>query len=370
MIVILTQCYPPKIGGIENLIFNLSYYLSKHEKVIVLADGHNDIQDTEFDKNYLDNLQIKRFGGIKFFRKRNKNKELKKIISFHSVKAIISDSWKSLEYPITQLKKKKIPTYSLVHGNEIIIKNKKHHDRIFNTLSNVDKIICNSNFTLELLKKINPTFNNTEVIYPGVMDFEKIKEQSIDNIKGQPVILTLARLEKRKGHAEILKAIAALKDNYNKICYIIAGDGEELNNLKKLCLKLKIEKNVKFISSINDNQKKFIFKKTDIMVMPTIDETDNRSIEGFGISYIEAALFGVPSIASNVGGTPEAVIHNKTGIIIDKMKDLKINIEELIKNENKRLMLGENAKKRALIELNWKDQIKKYISLFSNNKKT
>jgi len=64
------------------------------------------------------------------------------------------------------------------------------------------------------------------------------------------------------------------------------------------------------------------------------------------------------------------VIHNKTGIIIDKMKDLKINIEELIKNEDQRSMLGENAKKRALNELNWKDQIKKYISLFSDNKKT
>ena len=91
-------------------------------------------------------------------------------------------------------------------------------------------------------------------------------------------------------------------------------------NLIKLSKKLKIEKHVRFIGSINENQKKYIFNKTDLMVMPTIDETHNNSIEGFGISYIEAALFGIPSIASNVGGTAEAVIHNKTGIILDNLK--------------------------------------------------
>ena len=103
MIVVLTQCYPPRIGGIENLVFNLSYYISKQEKVIVLADQHNIISEILFDKNFNNNLIIKRFGGLKFFRKRNKYKELKKIISFNKVKTIISDSWKSLEYPISNM---------------------------------------------------------------------------------------------------------------------------------------------------------------------------------------------------------------------------------------------------------------------------
>ena len=44
------------------------------------------------------------------------------------------------------------------------------------------------------------------------------------------------------------------------------------------------------------------------MVMPTTDESNERSVEGFGISYLEAAFYGIPSIASNVGGTPEAVL--------------------------------------------------------------
>ena len=57
------------------------------------------------------------------------------------------------------------------------------------------------------------------------------------------------------------------------------------------------------------------------MVMPTLDESKKNSIEGFGIAYLEAAYYGIPSIASNVGGTPEAVIHNETGIIISDMSE-------------------------------------------------
>ena len=65
------------------------------------------------------------------------------------------------------------------------------------------------------------------------------------------------------------------------------------------------------------------------MVMPTIDESENRSVEGFGIAYLEAAFFGIPSIASNVGGTKEAVLHNKTGIIVNNIDDLFQSIHEL-----------------------------------------
>ena len=365
MIVVLTQCFPPRIGGIENLVFNLSYNLSKNERVIVLADQHNTKSESSFDKNFNQNLVIKRFGGLKFSRKRNKFKELEKIISLNKIKVIISDSWKSLEYPIYKINKT-TPIMCLVHGNEIIIKNNYHKKRIEDVFLKTDKIICNSNFTKKILVELNSRFKNCEVIYPGVSNFSKIKEEKIEINPGYPTLLTLARLEKRKGHEEILKSIALLKYNFPNLTYIIAGEGNEKLNLIKLCKKLKIEKHVRFIGSINENQKKYIFGITDLMVMPTIDETHNNSIEGFGISYIEAALFEIPSIASNVGGTAEAVIHNKTGIILDNLENLSNVIEDLIKNENKRHMLGKNAKYRAQSELDWKNQIKIYISIINN----
>ena len=53
------------------------------------------------------------------------------------------------------------------------------------------------------------------------------------------------------------------------------------------------------------------------MVMPTSDQIHNRSVEGFGIAYIEAAIFGICSVATNIGGVSDAIIDGETGILIN-----------------------------------------------------
>ena len=191
------------------------------------------------------------------------------------------------------------------------------------------------------------------------------KRDYIDLNDGYPTLLTLARLEKRKGHSLILKSIFNLKKIYPNIQYIIAGEGDELENIKNEVKNYKLESNVLLVGTVNENQKKYIFSKTDIMIMPTLDQTHANSIEGFGIAYIEAAQYGIPSIASNVGGTPEAVLHNKTGLIIDNFDELDDSIKKLIDNKQNRIELGQNAKKRAENELNWENQIEKYNNLIN-----
>ena len=368
MIIILTQCFPSRIGGIENLMFNLSYYLSKNNEVVVLADQHNIIKDTVFDNKFKHNFLVKRFGGIKYFRKKNKVSELEKIINFKKVKAIIADSWKSIEGPVKKFKNKRLSYICLVHGNEVIIKHSRHHKRILNCFNGVDKIISNSEFTKNLIKKINPGYKNIKVINPGVSNFNNINEEEVKLINGNPTLLTIARLEKRKGHKHILKALSNLKKEYPNIRYIIAGEGEERPHLETLVKILNISKNVIFIGSINDNQKKFILNRTNLMVMPTLDETKNLSIEGFGISYIEAALFGIPSVATNVGGTKEAVLHNQTGIIIDNLDQLETTISNLLGDEIKIKDLGQKARLRAETQLSWSRIVNDYNNIINELK--
>ena len=104
-----------------------------------------------------------------------------------------------------------------------------------------------------------------------------------------------------------------------------------------------------------------IIPATQIKVM----EIASKSIEGFGISYIEAALFGIPSIASNVGGTSEAVIHNKTGVILNDINDLEKNLKELLVDNQKRINMGKEAMKRATSELLWDKITAEYCSLIN-----
>ena len=255
---------------------------------------------------------------------------------------------------------------SIGQTNELILDNSSKKFRVISTLNNVRQVICNSNYTLNLVKDIGLTNQNLICIHSGANNTIHLNQQIIPNINGQPVVITLARLEKRKGHEYILSAIAKLKNKYPRILYIIAGSGVELENLKKITIELDISKNVIFLGNINDNQKKYLFKNTNLMVMPTLDESKKSSIEGFGIAYLEAAYYGIPSIASNVGGTPEAVIHNETGIIISDISELYKTLKDLLSNSVKLEDLGRNAKLRVENEFTWKAIGNKYLKIINN----
>ena len=365
MILILTQCFPSRIGGVESLISNLAIELSNTEKVTVFADSISLINDKIFDNKYKNNFLVKRESGIKFFRKRKKLNSVKKFIETKNVKFILADSWKSLELGVDFFNNKNIPMICLAHGNEIFINSSKKKIRIKNTFDKVTYIVANSIYTKNLVKKLINPFAPIHVINPGAQDLRNIQSSIIENINGDPVILTLARLEKRKGHAYIINAIKKLIIKFPNLKYIIAGEGTEKKNLKKLVLKYNLKKNIIFVGSVNESQKKFLFEKTDIMIMPTLDESVNRSIEGFGIVYLEAAFFSIPSVASNVGGVPEAVIHNSTGIIIDDLNYLHDTLINLLSDKDKIIFLGKNAQVRVVNNFTWAEIIKKYLSLIN-----
>ena len=365
MIIILTQCFPSRTGGIETLISNLALGLSKENKVIVFADRYHLFFDAMYDNKVKDDFLVRRTSGLKFFRRRRKIKEFKLFILSGKVTCVIAESWKSLELCIDFLNIKKIPTICLAHGNELLQKKSRKIKKIFNILNQTSAIVTNSNYTLNLVKQFGLNKPFLKRIYPGTSNFKNIKEKKINNIQGHPIVLTLARLEKRKGHIFVLNCIEKLKNEFNNLQYIIVGEGPELSYLKKIVKNKKLDQNVIFLGKANDSEKKYIFSKTDLMIMPTIDESQNRSIEGFGIAYIEAALFGIPSIATNVGGASEAVLHNKTGIVLNHIDELEINFRELLTNNEKRKNLGREAKIRVLNELQWVNITNQYVSLIS-----
>ena len=366
MIIILTQCFPPRVGGIENLVENLSIELSKNYEVLVLADQYNKSKDALYDVNNKNNFLINRIGGLKFFRKRKKLSELKKYLDTKKVSCIIGDSWKSFELSIDIINDLSITSICLVHGNEIITKNPRHKKRVTSTLSKISHIVCNSNYTKDLVKKIGIKNQSIVCIYPGAQNNTNLPEKIIPQLNGSPILVTLARLEKRKGHSYVLSAIAKLKNEYPNILYVIAGSGEELGNLQEKVRKFDIEKNVLFVGNINNNEKNYLFKKTNLMLMPTTDESGQRSIEGFGIAYLEAAFYSIPSLASNIGGTPEAVLHDETGLIIQNINDLYSALQNILSDHKKLEKLGQNAKIRAEKHFLWSNVIKKYLHIIDN----
>ena len=178
-----------------------------------------------------------------------------------------------------------------------------------------------------------------------------------------PKLITISRFDKRKNHEKIIMTIRNLKEKFPNIKYLCIGYGEEENNLKKLVKQLKIEDVVIFKKNISPNLKSAFLLQSDLFIMPSI--IYKKSVEGFGISFIEAAQQGTASIGGIDGGASDAIIHEETGLICDG-NDLNSIYESTLKilENNKYKIYGNNAKEFSR-QFDWDIIVKKYLKLLN-----
>ena len=155
--------------------------------------------------------------------------------------------------------------------------------------------------------------------------------------------------------------IKNLLPKFPKLRYVSIGDGEEKDNLIKLKKQLGLKNEIVFIYKSTEQEKLGLLEKSDIFVMPSI--VYKKSIEGFGISFIEAASFGKPSIGGIFGGEADAIRQGETGYLCDG-NDLNALYETLLKmlhNDNYK-ELGNNAFEFSK-NFKWDKIVKEYIKL-------
>ena len=355
MYLVVTRNFPPELGGMQSLMWGLTNELSKNLLIKVFADFHE--SHKEFDRN--SSFSIERIGGIKFLRKYRKAALVDEFIKENKVKGIIADHWKSLE-----LIKSNTKRYCLIHSKEINHKKGSLiNKRILKVLNNVEKVISNSEFTKNLAINCGVNADKITVINPGVNPIENLDKKSVQQVESllrikSPRLITVSRLDKRKNHEKVIMALRNLKQVYPNIVYICIGGGEEEENIKKLVKELNLESQVMFFKEISLNLKNALLASSDIFVMPSI--IHKKSIEGFGIVYLEAAQYGVPSLGGKDGGASDAIKHEHTGLICDgnNLDEVYSSLNYMI--ENKRYsVLGKNAKEFVL-NFEWSKVIEKY----------
>ena len=363
MFLVVTRNFPPDVGGIQVLMGGLSESLLNHGPVKVFADEH----ENSIDYDSKSSINIERIKGIKLFRKYRKANLVNNFISENSnIRAIFADHWKSLEMIKTEhLNKTK--TFCLLHSKEINHKKGSSlNNRLIKSTNKADFIIANSNFTKELAIKVGINPDKIHIIFPGInkpkvvenifkIKAEKLFEQSF------PKIITVARLDKRKGHDKILMLIKNLKPKFPKIKYVSIGTGEEEDNLMKLSKQLSLENDVVFLKNIDFDLKIALLAEANLFLMP--NRIEKKSVEGFGISFMEAASYGVASIGGKDGGASDAIAHNKTGLICDgqDLNSIYDSVTDLFENE-KFIKYGKEAKKFSE-SFHWNIIVKNYLKL-------
>lgn len=365
MFLIVTRSFPPEVGGMQTLMGGLCESLLNHGPVQVFTFDHENSKAHD-DKS---GANIQRIKGVKLFRKFRKANLVNDFINSNTkIRALFVDHWKSLELIKTE-NLKKIKTFCLLHSKEINHEiGSSLNKRILKSTNNADFIIANSNFTKNLAIRVGINSSKINVIFPGIQipkKIENINKEKTENYFGDsfPKIITISRMDKRKGHDKVLMLIKNLKPKFPKIKYISIGDGEEESNLLKLSKELNLEKEVIFLKNINFNLKISLLSESNLFLMPS--RIEKKSVEGFGISFIEAASYGVGSIGGKDGGAPDAIIHNKTGLICDgnDLNSIYDSVVNFFNNENY-LKYGKSAKEFSQ-KFYWHKVIKNYLNLIN-----
>jgi len=365
MFLIVTRNFPPDVGGMQVLMGGLSEGLVNHGPVKVFAFEYPNSE--KYDKNSL--INIERIKGIKLFRKYRKANLVNDFMSQNqNIRAIIVDHWKSLEL-LKENYLNKFKTICLLHSKEINHeKGTQLNKRMLKSTNKAKFIVANSNFTKELAIKNGIDPSKIHVIFPGIkipkiIDNKYIMEAKKMYSDSFPKIITVARLDKRKGHDKILMVIKNLKSKFPKIKYICIGFGDEENNLIKLSKELSLEKEVIFLKDINENLKLALISESNLFLMPS--RIEKKSVEGFGISFMEAASYGVGSIGGKDGGASDAISHNKTGLICDGNDLNSIYTAVINFFENKKFeSFGKEALKFSE-DFHWNKIVKNYLNLIN-----
>ena len=229
----------------------------------------------------------------------------------------------------------------------------------------VDKVICVSEAVKKLImREEGIPENKIKIIYNGINPDEFSNSVNVDDEKKKlgltdsvPTIGMLANFGPIKGHRYLLESAALLKRKNYRLNFILVGKGSLENELRKQSKDLRIEDIVYFVGHRIDAQKMLMVM--DILVVPSLSE-------GFSNTIVEALYMKKPTIATNVGGNPEIIYHNRTGILIPPKSPEYIAqaIINLLNNRNFAKKLGENGRKLVEDNFIFKNKVKETEQLY------
>jgi len=331
-LTIVTQTFPPRTGGMESVMFSLANNLSNSGWNINVVADKPLLGTYAFSHTAIAVPKLVRNAAKKLYLNLQKKPDL-----------YLCDSWKSVE----AIPNNSVPIVVLAHGQEYL--DTKKEPRIKQALNRAVQIVSSSNATIDLLCKYSSDYRSKAIcIYPTYGLYEDTKTELNQNCSAPLKILSLSRIEKRKGLFQSASALRGLHKKGLNIEWNIAGSGPDLEELKQECKDLSF---VNFLGRVNDEEKKKLYQTHNLFLMPSYQ--NGLSLEGFGITYIEAAQYGLPSIGGTAGGASQAVLNGVTGWCVNGEDSEEISAAIYAAYNDRQLLseYGQAAKDRFDSEL-------------------
>jgi len=256
-----------------------------------------------------------------------------------------------------------IPYLCFVHGEDINIARTSRELSLLTTsvLKHADKLIANSNFTRDLLlNDWNIPTERIELMHPGVdcryfCPPSTPPQRSLFPASSQ-VLLTVGRLQERKGHDTLIRGLVEIRKVSPNVLYAIVGDGEQRPLLQQMASRLGLENHVLFLGEVDDETLRDAYRECDLFVLP--NRSVGRDVEGFGIVLLEAQACGKAVIAGKSGGTKDAIADKEGGFLIDCQNPndpaaLVAAICRLLADSRQREVMGRKARTFVQNSFDW-----------------
>lgn len=239
------------------------------------------------------------------------------------------------------------------------------------SISSAAAVTVNSSFTKAAVEKIA---SRTAKVIPMGVDFKLFSSASSSAaaairkkyaIKGK-MLLFVGRLAEKKGATYLVAAMADVVKKFPNSRLVVVGDGPEKAALVRQSQQLGLSGSVIFAGSVPNRQLPPYYRAADVFVLPSIVDSKGDT-EGLGVVLLEAIAAGTPVVASNVGGIPDIVIHNKTGLLVGQKnpQQLAAAIISLLKNKPLSRKLSASAKKHIAEKYSWQKIANRFHEVFS-----
>lgn len=238
-------------------------------------------------------------------------------------------------------------------------KNKLNEKLVRFTLSKATAICSTSHI---MAKETNLYTNRPVYVTPFGVDLGIFHPAQEDTEFTDKIIVgTVKALEDKYGIADLVKGFALFNKEYPNSELLITGDGPQRKEYEQLATDLGISDVTTFTGKVPNTEVPNIIRKMSIFAVPSTEDS-----ESFGVAAVEAMACGVPVVVSNVGGLPEVVVKDVTGIVTDKESpdQLAAAFKKLARNNEMRMKMGEAGVAHVKNHYSWIDNANYMLTLY------
>jgi phosphatidylinositol alpha-1,6-mannosyltransferase len=381
--LLVSEIFPPHRGGSGRWFVELYRRLAKDDYLVVAGEAPG---DKDADDALKDNLQIVRaplsskswglrsLTGLRFYFRAYRF--LMRTIKAHNIKQIHCGRCLPEGVLGWMLNRRLgLPYLCFVHGEDIqtAAESRELAWIIRQVFRHATRLIANSHNTARLLRdNWSVPDQKIAVLQPG-MDGSRFVPAAPDQAflqrmgwdKG-PVILTVGRLQRRKGQDMLIRALAQLRQTHPSALYAIIGDGEERESLHTLVSELGLEPAVQFLGEVDDDTMIRCYQQCTLFALP--NRTEGSDIEGFGMVLAEAQACARPVLAGDSGGTRETMRVGETGLIVDctAPEPLAAALTSLLDQPERMRSMGLAGREHVQAELDWPVHVARAKALFES----